>query len=248
MPELNVETLHSGISKNTPSNILFGAGTFHKGLVYGDHYTLTSDTVKQPGKTYYNISGAGSSGASHVTYAATTDEDFVAGKPYFEKYTGWNLLNTVIGATSGGTKLSIVPEFSDIEADGATVKVKGLAVKTGETAKFETNIIEVTPELLKMMVVGTLNAGGEISSKYTEIISNQKISEGDYIENLGFVGKTLDGRDIVVIFEYALCTSGLEIEGKNKEATVIKATFECYADLTNNPVTLPYHIYYPKSN
>ena len=93
-----------------------------------------------------------------------------------------------------------------------------------------------------MMVVGALNTGGEISSRYTEIISNQKISEGDYIENLGFVGKTLDGRDIVVIFEYALCTSGLEIEGKNKEATVIKATFECYADLTNNPVTLPYHI------
>ena len=180
-------------------------------------------------------------------YQAVQAEEFIQNKTYFEKYTGWNLISTVIGATSGGTKLSIIPEFSDVEVDGATVKVKGLAVKTGETAKVEANIIEVTPEILKMMVVGALNTGGEISSRYTEIISNQKISEGDYIENLGFVGKTLDGRDIVVIFEYALCTSGLEIEGKNKEATVIKATFECYADLTNNPVTLPYHIYYPKT-
>lgn len=233
------ETLHSGIFTKTPSNILFGAGTFHKGLVYGDHYAVTSDTVMQSGKTYYEVSG-GPAGAS---YTETADEAFIEGKSYLEKYTGWNLRGTVIGATSGGTKLSIKPEFSDIEVDGATVKVKGLAVKTGETATFETNIIEATPEMLQMMVVGSSIA----SSNYTEIVSAQKISEGDYIKNLGFVGKTLDGKNIVVIFDYALCTSGLEIEGKNKEATVIKATFECYADLTNNPVTLPYHIYYPKT-
>ena len=244
MAGINDEVLHSGISKNTPGNIMFGAGTFHKGLKYGEHYAPTTDTYKHPDKTYYTISGGSSGG---VSYTETTDESFIQNKTYFEKYTGWNLISTVIGATSGGTKLSIIPEFSDVEVDGATVKVKGLAVKTGETAKVEANIIEVTPEILKMMVVGALNTGREISSRYTEIISNQKISEGDYIENLGFVGKTLDGRDIVVIFEYALCTSGLEIEGKNKEATVIKATFECYADLTNNPVTLPYHIYYPKT-
>lgn len=245
MAGINDEVLHSGISDKTPSNILFGAGTIHKGLTYGDHYAQTNDTVMQSGKTYYTISGGPGGG---ISYNEMTDESFLQGKTYFEKYTGWNLKSTVIGATSGGTKLSIKPEFSDIEVDGATVKVKGLAVKTGETATFETNIIEVTPDMLKMMVVGGLNTAGTANSAYTEIISVQKISEGDYIENLGFVGKTLDGRDIVVIFDNALCTSGLEIEGKNKEATVIKATFECYADLSNNPVTLPYHIYYPKTS
>ena len=32
MAGINDEVLHSGISKNTPGNIMFGAGTFHKGL------------------------------------------------------------------------------------------------------------------------------------------------------------------------------------------------------------------------
>ena len=157
MAGINDEVLHSGISKNTPGNIMFGAGTFHKGLKYGEHYAPTTDTYKHPDKTYYTISGGSSGG---VSYTETTDESFIQNKTYFEKYTGWNLISTVIGATSGGTKLSIIPEFSDVEVDGATVKVKGLAVKTGETAKVEANIIEVTPEILKMMVVGALITGG----------------------------------------------------------------------------------------
>lgn len=44
----------------------------------------------------------------------------------------------------------------------------------------------------------------------------------------------------------ALCTSGFEAEGKNKEGAVGKYTFECHADLESDLDTLPYHIYYPK--
>ena len=51
----------NGVSANTPKNILFGAGTIHKGLKYeGDK---------------------------------------------------WNFDASIIGATSGGSKLSIVPEI-----------------------------------------------------------------------------------------------------------------------------------------
>lgn len=235
------EFLSSGITEKTPGNTLFGAGTIHKGLAYGTYYVRTQDTEKQSGKTYYEQKG-GSHGS--VSYEETTDESLIPGKPYYEKYTGWNGIQTIIGATSGGTKLTIKPEFSDIEVDGATVKVKGLAVKTGETATIETNIIEATPDILKSMVVGKINTSNEILS-YTEIISNSKISEGDYIKNLGYVGRTLDGRAVIVIFENALCTSGLETEGKNKESSVLKATFECYANLSEDPTALPYHIYYP---
>ena len=238
------EVLHSGITDKTPTNIMFGAGTFHKGLTYGEHYTLTEDKTKQPTKTYYKISGAGGSGQGHVTYSEATESSFTEGTAYFEKSTGWNFKNTVIGATSGGTKLSIKPEFKDIEVDGAIVKVKGLAVKIGETATMESNLIELTTSMLKSAVVGQ-KATTSAATGYDEIVSVDKIKEGDYIENLGYVGETLEGKKVIVIFDNALCTSGLEVEGKNKEATVVKVTFECYADLTSNPVTLPYHIYYP---
>ncbi len=156
----------------------------------------------------------------------------------------WNFEESLVGATSGGTKVTIKPELKDIEVDGALVKVKGLAVKVGETASMETNVVEVTPELLKMALVAK---DGESKDKtgYSEIVSKNKIEEGDYIKDLAYVGKTLDGKPIIIIFDYALCTSGLEIEGKNKENAVIKLTFECYADLSADADTLPYRIYYP---
>ena len=136
----------------------------------------------------------------------------------------WNFAESLIGATSGGTKLTIQPELTDVEVDGALVKVKGLTVKTGETASIETNIVEVTPDLLKMALIAK-DGTSEGKTGYSEIISKNKIEEGDYIENLGYVGKTLDGQPIIIIFDNALCTSGLEIEGKNKEKCCFKSNF-----------------------
>lgn len=188
------ELKSSGITSDTPKNIVFGAGTIHKGLT------------------------------------------FASGK--------WNFEESLIGATQGGSKFTITPEITDIEADGALVKVKGLTVKTGETATMEVNFLEITPDILKMAVIGQ-SGTPENMTGYSEIKSKARIATGDYVEKLGYIGKTLDGTPIIVIFDSALCTSGLEIEGKNKENGVIKATFECYADLTGDLETLPYHIYYP---
>lgn len=155
----------------------------------------------------------------------------------------WNFKDSLIGATSGGNKLSITPEIKTVEVDGALVKVKGLDLKQGETAKLETNLIEITPELLKTTVIGKL--GTSDVEGYGVIESKPKIEEGDYFENLGFVGKKTDGTPIIVIFDNALCTSGFEGEGKNKDATIVKATFECYQETTGDLSVLPYHIYYP---
>ena len=156
----------------------------------------------------------------------------------------WNFTESLICATSGGSKLSIVPEFYDVPVDGALVKVKGLTVKVGETAKLEINPIELTPEILKMAVIGDEAASTEATG-YNEITSRAVINTGDYITNLGYVGKTIEGKPIIIVFDNALCTSGLELEGKNKEAAVPAFTFECFADLTPEADTLPWHIYYP---
>jgi len=156
----------------------------------------------------------------------------------------WNAEESLICATSGGSKLSIVPEFYDVPVDGALVKVKGLTVKVGETATLEINPIELKPEIMNMAVIGD-EKESETATGYMEMTSRAVMNEGDYIENLGYVGKTVDGKPIIIIFDYAICTSGLELEGKNKEAAVPKFTFECIADLTPDADTLPWHIYYP---
>lgn len=185
----------TGVTENTPKNILFGAGTIHRGLKY-----------------------AGSS---------------------------WNFEESIVGATSGGSKLSIKPEITPIEIDGVNVKAKGLDEKTGETATMEINFIELTKDLIKASTIG--KDGTSEDASYDLIESKASIEEGDYWENVAFVGRTLEGKNIIAILDNALCTSGMELEGKKKEAGVGKYTFECSADLSGDLDTLPWHIYYPKA-
>ena len=151
---------------------------------------------------------------------------------------------TVIGATNGGGKVSIKGEFQDLELDGALVKFKGQTVKVGGTAQIEANFAEISPEILKTATLfeeGTSDVEG-----YSMYVDKANIKESDYVEGFGFVGKTADGsRDIIVVFENGLCTSGLELEGKNKEASVIKLTIDAYANNEGDLDTLPVKIYYP---
>ena len=184
----------NGVTANTPKNILFGAGTIHKGLKY-------------EGST-------------------------------------WNFAESLVGATSGGSKLSIVPEVYEVPVDGALVSVKGLTVKNGEVGTMEVNFIELTEDIIKAATIGA--AGTSEDTNYNVIVSKANIAEGDYWENIAFVGKTLEGKNIIAIMENALCTSGFEQEGKNKEGAVGKYTFKCHADMDADLDTLPWKIYYPK--
>lgn len=151
---------------------------------------------------------------------------------------------TPIGATSGGGKVSIVGELMDIELDGAFVKVEGLTVKQGGKASMEVNFAELSVSLLKTATLfkeGTSNAEG-----YAMLEDKPHIVAGDYLSNFGFVGKTADGsKDIIVIFEKALCTSGFEMEPKNKENAVVKLTLEAVAPISGKLDVLPVKIYYP---
>ena len=185
---------NNGVSAKTPQNILFGAGTIHKGLKY-----------------------EGSS---------------------------WNFDASCVGATKGGSSITIEPEFYSVEPDGSTVAIKDFKRKVGEKATLEVNFLELTADWIKSAVVG--ENGTSADSTYDVIESKDAIEEGDYWENIAFVGETLDGKNIIVILDNALCTSGLSLEGKNKEEGVGKYTFECHADASESLTTLPYHIYYPK--
>lgn len=158
----------------------------------------------------------------------------------------WNFAESLIGATSGGNKLSIIPNIITVEMDGALVKTKGLDFKQGEVAKLETNLVEITPELIKNTVIGQM--GNSDIEGYDLIESKSNIEDGDYLENLAFVGKKTDGTPIIIILDNALCTTGFEAEAKNKGNTVVKCTFECYADTSGDLSKLPYHIYVPSSS
>ena len=158
----------------------------------------------------------------------------------------WNFEESLVGATNGGSKLSIVPELYDVPLDGANVAVKGLKVKTGETATMEVNFAELTEDIIKAATIG--KAGTATDTTYNLIESKADIAVGDYWENVAFVGRTLEGKNIIAILENALITSGLETEGKNKESAVGTYTFACHAAADADSFdTLPWKIYYPKA-
>lgn len=183
-----------GVSADTPKNILFGAGTYHKNLKW--------DAEKN----------------------------------------AW--MGEIIGATSGGGSFEIKGEIKNIELDGALVKVKGLAVMQGGTAVMEAGFAELSADTLKMAIIG--EEGESEATGFTKIQPKANIEEGDYVENFGFVGKTADGKkDIIAIIDYALCTSGLKIEPKGKEAAVAKLTMEAYAENEGDLDAIPARIYYP---
>ena len=191
----------------------------------------------------FKVSGVTNTTPKHIMLNAGTLYKNLAfnksGEP--KKWSG-----TVVGATSGGTKLTITPEILNIDVDGVLVKAKGLTHKIGETAQLETNMIEVSNEFVKSTIIG--KSGTSEDDRFDVIESKAHIEDTDYIENFGYVGFMTDGTPIIIIFDYALCTSGISLEGKNKEAAVIPATFECYADLSEGlTATLPYHIYTAKA-
>lgn len=190
--------------------------------------------------TEFAVSGVSASTPYNIMLGAGT---LYKNFQYEDKSKKWS--GTILGATSGGTKLTITPEIMDIDVDGVLVKSKGLRQKTGETAQIETNMVEITKEYLQSTVIG--EEGTSADSRFDVIESKALIEDSDYIENFAFVGFKTDGSPIVVLFDYAICTSGLSLEGKNKEASVVPATFECVANLTagGNTNKLPYHIYVP---
>lgn len=160
----------------------------------------------------------------------------------------WNFANSLVGATAGGSHLVITPEYTEIPIDGVHVQVKGLTKKkTGEVATLEVNWAELTPDNIKDGINGAINTDDAVEG-YTLLESKPDIVEGDYWDNIAYVGKTLEGKNVIVILDNALCTSGLDLQGQDKTPGVLTTTHECSAELDDGEVdydTLPYHIYYP---
>lgn len=158
--------------------------------------------------------------------------------------TGWNFEESCIGATKGGSSAKIIPTFYSVQPDGAVVAVKDFKRKIGEQATMEINALELSLDMIKASIIGETDTSVEVDG-YEAIKSKANIDSGDYWENIAFVGETLDNKNIIVILDNALCTSGLTLTGKNGEENVYAMTFECHGDANESLTTLPYHIYYP---
>jgi len=160
------------------------------------------------------------------------------------KYEEGKWYGDLLGATSGGAKVHISSDFEDVEVDGAIVKVKGMTLKQGEEAYIEANLIEMTPDIIKMTMVAE-QAESDIPG-YDLFKTKALLEDSDYIDNIAAIGTLSDGREVIAIMENMLCTSGYEADTKNKNKSVLKCKFECSAGFEDAHDTLPVFIYYPQ--
>ena len=184
---------------------------------------------------------------------AETPKRIIFGAGVYAQNLPWDSVPTteqvktgLIGATNGGGKVVIKPNFVNLELDGVLVKVRGLTQKAGETATMETNMAEVSLEYLARAIIGKTSETED--GKFDIIDSKAKIEDADYYTGFGYIGQMLDGRALIVIFKNAMATEGLEIEAKNQEQVTIPTTVECYSDTAEGDdlEKLPYRIYIEK--
>lgn len=187
---------------------------------------------------------------THGITEGTPKEILLGAGAYYKnlKYvngTGWT--GEILGATQGGGKVSITPEYLTIEADGATVKVKGLEKKVGETANMEINLLEIKASHLIDVLHMEEDTRATVQG-YKVFKSKRDIGDDDYFDNIAFVGTLTSGQQIIIIFENGIIEGALELEPKNKEVSVFTATVECTASFEQDDLEhLPYYIYYPQS-
>ena len=172
---------------------------------------------------------------------------YFSGVAYSEKVapTAVEIKAAIIGATQDGGTLTITPEFFAPELDGATVALKELQQKVGETAQMDVSFAELPAELMKNMVIGAVNASTD--GEY-DVITSAKLSAGHFYDGFGYYGKYLDGRPLIILFKQALCTSGVSTDAKNKTNSVFKGTFVCHSDIEYGTDKLPYAIFIRKKD
>lgn len=241
----------SGITQSTPNDFLLNAGVVFKNFAWvwrkatdeesekGLGITIVADTEVETDTTI-KLSKVKNPGVSFIRLATDYESPAVADVIIGD----WDDSDDyVLGATSGGNKLSILSELVPIEVDGALVKVKGLTQKQGETGSLETNLAQHTKESFIRAIIG--KEQDSLIKGYHQLTTKNLIEASDYLDNIAFVGTMSDNTECVIILENALCTSGLEIEPKNKETAVLKALFECNADFDDAHDTLPIYIFVP---
>lgn len=150
-----------------------------------------------------------------------------------------------LGATRGGGKVNYTREFLDPELDGKTVKTEDMEIKLGEIAQMEMNLAEYKKDTIVSMF-GLKQDTNDASTGYVKFSSKPNVENGDYIDNVAFIGFTADGKEFIVLFDHAICLSAFEFEGKNKEQSVLKVVVDCVAGIDQEDLTyLPVHFYFP---
>jgi len=189
----------SGITATTPNDFILNAGVVFKNFKYVYAKVEAEEDGKYPAGALEVVSDDTEETENTIRISKLkADVSFIALAADFEPKVGDYVVGAwddsdknVLGATSGGNKLTIMSELQPIEVDGALVKVKGLTQKVGETGSLETNLAQHTKESFIRAIIGEEQES--FIKGYAQLTTKALIEASDYLENVAYVGTMSDG-------------------------------------------------------
>ena len=158
----------------------------------------------------------------------------------------------LLGATEDGNKVKIEVKTRDIKIDGTFSMYKGQKQIESTNAELEVKVKELTHSNIALAILGKARAAEatEAPDNYQVIEGTSKLTNDQYLDNIGLVGTVTGSNEpVVIVLDNALCVSGLEVDFKDNSEAVATLKFQAHAD--ENQVAdrkLPCRIYYPKLN
>ncbi len=150
---------------------------------------------------------------------------------------------TTVGLTKGGGVFTVEREFKDIEADGDYGPVKDRVRIVKQVAKLSfkrlqkilTEFATQYPAITTSTTTGTFNAM-TYSGTGTLIAGTQSIPTGDYKATVEFVGRTIEGKFVVIQLQNAMCRENIEWSLADKDEVVPELTYTAhYAEGSTTP-------------
>lgn len=170
-----------------------------------------------------------------------------------EVYAGWTDFGTpgtLLGATRGGSSLTVEQEIREMEVDGARGPVKGGRRITMVKATLTVNIIEHTAANFKRALAGADVADFGTPANWDAVTRSLDIQDADYLNNICIVGEVSGSANGVAIkLDNALADGNFELSFADKDEGVLSTTFTAHFDPANlgadNDIE-PWTIYMPK--
>lgn len=153
--------------------------------------------------------------------------------------------NVCVGMTRGGAAFKTNSAIKHIDADGDKGDGKGRHRKTECKPTIELNLLQLISENVKNFYSGIKVEDAETG---VSKITGRSINDTDYHE-VAIVGKTKDGRDVVIKLFDAINLEGLDWSTADKDEVVAKVTFTGTYDsqkLADNNEYEPYEITFVK--
>lgn len=157
-----------------------------------------------------------------------------------ELSSGTNLL----GATRGGGTFNVSREMRNPEIDGLRYRFKGGNFVDSTDPYISTNLVETTPDNFAMALGGTAVTSG----KKTTVTMNTAIEDGDYLNNLCWVGDLADGAMVMIVLYNALNTADFSFTFTDKGEGVTAVEFHACQDEVLDYDVSPFEVIFFEPN